>query len=148
MTDSTDREYAEAWRPEPGDELIGTVTALDQRDGFDGRAYPIVVVTDSDGVALSFHAFHTVAKAELAKLSPRIGERIAIQYLGVKRDDAGQSRYHRYAIRAVDRPADAFDWRAFGDPAVAPDVPAPPNAFAAEPAPAGEPGEARDDAPF
>jgi hypothetical protein len=32
-----DREFAPAWRPQPGDKLVGTVTDLTAREGEYGR---------------------------------------------------------------------------------------------------------------
>ena len=54
--------YAEAWRPKPGDKLIGVVVDLDERDSeYDDPPYPIVTVETDDGEELAFHAYHTVA---------------------------------------------------------------------------------------
>lgn len=120
-----DREFADAWRPDPGDKLVGDVVELGQRDGAYG-AYPIVTVRRDDGTELALHAFHTVAQTELARARPQIGERIAIKYVGKKTGADGRSSYHAYKV-AVDRQAAAFNWGAFAgeqnaDP-VAPDIP-------------------------
>ena len=49
--------FAEAWKPEPGDKLIGTVVDLDERDSAYGdEPYPIVTVQNDDGNELAFHA--------------------------------------------------------------------------------------------
>jgi hypothetical protein len=119
-----DREYAEAWRYEPGDKLIGETVELSQREGAYG-IYPIITVRQDNGVELAFHAFHTVARNELAKAAPQVGERIAIKYVGVKEAGGeGRSSYHAYKV-AVDRAARAFNWSAFGETGeVEPDIPA------------------------
>ena len=43
---------------------------------------PIVTVRTDDGHDYAFHAFHTVAKGELAKVQPRVGDWIGIAYHG------------------------------------------------------------------
>lgn len=124
LSDQLDRDYAPAWRPDPGDKLIGEVVELSQREGAYGT-YPIVTVRQDSGEELALHAFHTVAQNELAKARPQIGERIAIKYAGQRLGGDGKSKYHAYKV-AVDRPAAAFNWGAFGaeEPdVVEPDIP-------------------------
>jgi hypothetical protein len=99
-----DLEFPEAWRPKAGEYLIGTVTSLDERDGEYG-SYPIVTVVTDDGKRLAFHAFHTVARGELARLRPKVGDEIGIKYHG--RD--AERGYERYTMR-VDRPGAEVDW--------------------------------------
>ena len=112
LSDQLDREFAPAWRPEPGDKLIGEVVEIGQRSGEWG-AYPIVTVRQDDGQELALHAFHTVAANELAKARPQIGERIAIKYAGQRAGADGRTKYHAYRV-AVERDAAAFNWGAFG----------------------------------
>jgi hypothetical protein len=117
-----DREFAEAWRPEPGDKLVGEVVELSQRDGSFG-VYPIITIRRDDGTELALHAFHSVAQNELARARPQVGETIAVKYVGKKTGADGRSSYHAYKV-AVDRPAAAFNWGAFSDIApVEPDIP-------------------------
>jgi hypothetical protein len=99
-----DLEFPEAWRPKQGDFLIGKVVSLDERDGEYG-SYPIVTVQRPDGERLAFHAFHTVARGELARLRPKTGDEIGIKYHG---KDAERG-YERYTMR-IDRPGAEPDW--------------------------------------
>jgi hypothetical protein len=99
-----DLDFPEAWRPKVGDFLIGKVTGVDERDGEYGT-YPIVTVETEDGKRLAFHAFHTVARGELARLRPKAGDEIGIKYHG---KDAERG-YERYTMR-VDRPGAEVDW--------------------------------------
>lgn len=139
--------YPEAWRPQPGDKLIGEVVALDVRDGYSGKPYPVVVVLDDDaGKELAFHAFHDVPRRELAAQRPQVGERIGVLYRG---KPAGQS-YEGYRL-IVDRAGgqDRLDWSRFADDdgepePVTSDVPAEPPAATDPEPPAG--GDA--DIPF
>lgn len=103
--------YAEAWRPEPGDKLVGTVVELGQRQSeFDKDPYPIITVETEEGEQFAFHGFHTVARGELAKLRPRLGERIGIAYHG-KHEERG---YERYRIIVEREHGDDPDWDAIG----------------------------------
>jgi hypothetical protein len=96
---------AEAWRPDPGEKLIGTVVDLDEREStYDEQPYPIVTVLTSDGNEHAFHGFHTVPRRELARLRPRLGERIGIVYHG--RHPRG---YEHYTIK-LERDPTAPDW--------------------------------------
>jgi hypothetical protein len=66
-----------------------------------------------------------VLQNELARCRPQVGERIAIKYVGMKKGADGRSTYHAYKV-AVDRPARAFNWGAFGaddSDSVEPDIP-------------------------
>ena len=99
-----DLEFPEAWRPKQGEFLIGKVVSLDDRDGEYG-SYPIVTVETKDGRRLAFHAFHTVARGELARLRPKIGDDLGVKYHG---KDAERG-YERYTMR-VDRPGAEPDW--------------------------------------
>jgi hypothetical protein len=99
--------YAEAWRPAPGDSLIGRVVAVDQRiSSYDGVSlYPVVTVRRDDETTAAFHGYHAVAKAELAKQAPRVGERIGVKYIG----KPPGKQYEAYRI-VVDRDGPAIDW--------------------------------------
>jgi hypothetical protein len=81
------------WKPEAGDKLIGTVVELEERTSEYG-SYPSVTVRVDNGEEIVFHGFHTVAKEELARKKPCIGDRIGIAYFGV--DQA--KGYERYRI--------------------------------------------------
>jgi len=114
LTGRLEKDYAPAWRPNPGDALVGEVTDLSANTGYDGAPYPIVTVRQDDGRELALHAFHTVARNELAKQRPQIGERIGIKYTGEKATADGRGKFHGYRV-AVDRPQAAFDWGTYGD---------------------------------
>ncbi len=132
VSDSLDKNFAPAWRPNPGDKLIGRVIELREREGQYGR-YPIVTVRTAAGDELAVHAFHEVLSTELAQVAPAVGDEIGIKYLGKhpERD------YHQYRVRRAGGAA-GFHWSAYGE--------------AAEPAATSEiptaGTEEDDDAPF
>ena len=106
LLDQLDSGNADGWTPEnPGDTIIGVITALDSRDGGYGD-YPIVTVQeDGTGNLTAIHAFRTVLKNEVINQQPQVGDRIAVRYLGqqpAKRP--GGSPYHSYKM-ALERGA-------------------------------------------
>jgi len=107
LHEDLDREFAPAWKPQPGDKLVGIVTELSTRDGEYGT-YPIVTVRSEKG-ELAAHCFHEVLANELARVAPKVGDHLGIKYAG-KHPERG---YHMYRVR---RGGDeSFDWARFGD---------------------------------
>jgi hypothetical protein len=110
--------YADPWKPNAGDKLIGTVVDLDERTGEFGT-YPIVTVRTDEGSELAFHAFHTVAKNELAKQRPQVGEKIGIAYHG---KPAGKTyEAYRIIVQRDEKPRQ-LDWERIGAEAAAESV--------------------------
>jgi hypothetical protein len=99
--------FPEAWIAEPDDKLVGEIVDLTTTDGGYGE-YPIVTVLVEDestdggqpiglGDERNWHAFDTVAKNELAKQQPRIGDGIAAKYFG-KRPGKDGTEYKAWRI--------------------------------------------------
>jgi hypothetical protein len=146
LSDQLDKDYAPAWRPVPGEKVIGAVTALDAREGAYGT-YPIVTLETDDG-EIALHCFHEVLQNELAKIAPKIGDRIGVKYVG-KHPERG---YHVYRVQR-DGADDEFAWGQFGadEPAAPPasDVPNDFPAYGEPPAETTKPGGGDDaDVPF
>jgi hypothetical protein len=97
LDDRLDADYAPAWRPDPGDKIEGEVVAIAERAG-EYDPYPIVTVRRSDGEEFAIHAFHTVLAGEFAKLQLKLGDKIAVKYLGKKQNRAGNGSYHAYRV--------------------------------------------------
>lgn len=118
-----DVALAGAWRPVPGDELVGAVVHRDIRTTEHGT-YPVVYIApvDSDpnklGSLIAVHAFHTTLRDGLKELSPQRGQIISIVYAGTKesnsRTDAKGEKveYHHYVVSDPDATLDegAIDW--------------------------------------
>jgi hypothetical protein len=124
MTDDINRmldSFPEGWRPKVGDKLIGAVIGLETRTGEYGE-YPIVVVRTDEGQDFAFHAYHTVAKSELEKLQPQVGDRIGIAYHGPH----PARGYERYRIIIVRRAGEAAADNAPPDPPEPPQPSEPP----------------------
>jgi hypothetical protein len=89
--------FPEGWRPKSGDKLIGIVIGTGERTGTFGK-YPIVDVRTDEGRDFAFHAYHTVARNEIEKLQPKVGDRIGIAYHG-PHPTRGYERYRIVIIR-------------------------------------------------
>lgn len=94
LQDQLDADYAEAWKPKPGESIVGVVVDVTEREGSYG-AYPIVTLRTESGEERALHAFHEVLAGELAKLAPKPGDELGVKYLG-KHPERG---YHRYRAR-------------------------------------------------
>lgn len=107
-----DADFAPAWRPEPGEKIVGEVVAISEREGSFGR-YPIVTLRGPRGGERAIHAFHTVLRDKLAESAPAIGERLGVKYEG-KVQGNGREGYHAYKV-IVDRADGGIDWAAYAD---------------------------------
>lgn len=100
--------FPEPWKPEPGDKFVGTIQSIEEFDDSKNEypAYPLLIVLTDDGREIAFHAFHTVAKRELARQRASVGDRIAVKYFGRTENDRG---YERYRL-LIDKPQKGPDW--------------------------------------
>jgi hypothetical protein len=111
IEDRLEAEYAEAWRPKAGATLVGEVVDITRLTStYDGAAYPCVTIK-SDGEELAFHAFHAVAKRELTKIRPLVGDTIGIKYIGLKETQDGRN-VHVYRVASNASGAE-FSWGDF-----------------------------------
>lgn len=86
MTD-TDTTAPQGWRPDEGEVLEGRVISLD-KGWSDYRAekgngfYPIVTLKKGDGTVVNVHCFHAVLERRMLSLTPQIGDKLTITFLG------------------------------------------------------------------
>lgn len=110
MTEQTDNGFPEAWVPEAGAVLKGTVVEVSTGDGGYGP-YPIVTISTEDGER-AVHAFHTVLRNELAKRAPKAGDELTITYRGLVQNKSGKGandgRYHAYRVSGGSEVG--YDW--------------------------------------
>jgi hypothetical protein len=106
------------WRPDKGDvnPLVGTLLDVTTASTAFDAEYPLAEIVDDQGVSWSFHAFRDIAKSELSRLAPEIGDLISVTYLGVP----DGKRYHVYRIRFADGRSTKPDWSRFRDPPAVP----------------------------
>ena len=86
------------------------VVDIDMRDSDYGDPYPIVTVErDGDGTELAFHGFHTIARRELAKKRPQVGDRIGIAYFGrgePSKPGMSGAELYKIVVERDDQPGD------------------------------------------
>ena len=127
MTSIEDRlnsGYPQAWMPakadskqeKPAEMLIGVVSAVDLRGSDYGDPYVLLTVRRADGSELAWHAFHSIARAEIQREQPQVGERVGIGYFGTgpsgKAGMAGPQIYKLIVERDESR---KFDYSQAGD---------------------------------
>jgi len=110
MSDDLEQQLdqeTQPWMAEPGDKLVGRIVEIGEMES-DYGTYPLIIVATETGEEKAFHAFRTVAKQEIARQKPSVGDRIGIKYLGRMPD----KNYDGYKIRVVrsDGPPPALDF--------------------------------------
>lgn len=94
----------EAWMPEPGDKVGGTLVDVDEASS-DFGDYPLITIKTPNGSLVNVHAFHTVLRntlnKKLAKGMLKVGDQIAIMYKGEgeARDGKNAPNMYRVAIK-------------------------------------------------
>ena len=86
-------EPAEAWRPKPGDVLVGELVDIDVRATEHDPAVPVLTMRTDSGELVAVWAFHTVLRSELQKVSPQPGE-----WLAIRRLEDSERGYKRYRV--------------------------------------------------
>lgn len=111
IQDRLNQEPAPGWRPEVGDQIIGTILEISEAPGTEYGPYPLLTIAQDDGTEVAVHAFHTVLKKELAAKRPVEGDRIGIKYLGIP----SGKRYESYRVVLERRtPTQGTNWDAVG----------------------------------
>lgn len=104
------QDFPKSWVPSEADpSIVGEFRRLEQGTTAYGPAR-IVVLRTKDGAERSVWLFHAVLKNEFSRVRPKVGELVAIRYLGKKQGAAGQS-YEAYKVVAQ-RDEGAPDWDA------------------------------------
>lgn len=101
-------DWPPAWKPEPGDVLVGTVERYDIGQTQYGPVRTCTIRTDQ-GERLAIWLSTTVLLDQFRRERPKPGERIGVKYLG-KHPEHG---YHRYRL-IVDRPQQEADFDPLG----------------------------------
>lgn len=115
LADRIAEDYAPAWRPEPGNSVVGFVQEI-TLGTTDYGTYPIVTIVSEVGERVAIHAFHSVLKDGLLRARPSIGEEIAVRYngkrlpKGVNPKDKGakDKEYHDYRVIVNRAPEDIW----------------------------------------
>jgi len=91
--------YPEAWRPKPGEILVGFIDGYDTGHTAYGDVRTVVVTCEETNQKVTLWLTSTVLLNLFQRHKPKPGERIGLKYLG-KDPEKG---YHRYHL-VVDRP--------------------------------------------
>lgn len=106
-----DREYPPPWQPAPGDELIGTVVAVNPSAHTVHGPRPVVEIAEPNGDRVSVWLHSKVLRRQFERADIRLGETVLIRYRG-KVDRDNEPSYHDFKL-VVDRPQSnaPVDWR-------------------------------------
>lgn len=126
MLDALAVQGASGWKPNEGDTLMGTIQAITASNPGQYGIYPIVTVITDDGEIVNVHAFHNTLRNRLLQNRPKLGEKIAVQYLGrVQSKDKNRSPYYNYAVVIGDpQKVEEAGWDMFDDSANTTELPA------------------------
>lgn len=107
MPDSMDLDsgFAEGWRPNEGDRVVGRVVDVDSGwSDYTSSNYPIITVHDEEtDKDVALHCFHHVLKKEVLKYKPQIGERIGVVYKGKVDSKDGLRKIATYVVKVEGR---------------------------------------------
>lgn len=100
-----------AWRPNPGETIVGRLIGADEGRNVKGLPYPILTLaTTGDGEIVKVHALHQVLQQELAKRAPTLDDELTITYHG----QPDGKDYHHYTVQGGRQPS--IDWARYRDP--------------------------------
>lgn len=91
-------EFAEGWKPEPGDVIKGVVEDLSLAYSEYGN-YPVVTIRTDDG-SVAVHAFHQTLRGKLEELQPVKGDTIGVKYYGEVKPEGAKRSYHKYRVKS------------------------------------------------
>jgi hypothetical protein len=94
----------ELWNPEAGDQLVGELLRLEERETRVGTAQVAVVADADNGQLWSVFLTRTVLKSEFERQAPRAGDIVGIKYHGTKSFRSGEGTYHYYTVRVSRAP--------------------------------------------
>ena len=98
------------WKPEPSEELVGTVTKIDYVGTRNGESHLMQVQRlDSDEV-VTVWCSQTVLKNQVLDLAPAVGSVIVIIYEGKKHSEKSGYDYNSYQVQASES-----DFQAWAD---------------------------------
>lgn len=105
-------EFAPAWRPDQEEDspvLEGIFETIDEGYSEYG-SYPIVTIVDDNGELRAWHAMTSLAKEQLVRATPKLGERLRISYGGKKQGkNTSREPYTRWRVENLTHPVTADD---------------------------------------
>lgn len=115
VMDQLDAQGARGWKPDEGDTIVGSIQKISASTPSKYGIYPIVLVMTEDGELVNLHCFHNVLRNRLLEQRPKVGERIAVKYVGREQGKNFDEPYYSYSVVMPDRPVtdDSTSWDIF-----------------------------------
>jgi hypothetical protein len=104
---SDDGSPPQLWHAEAGDQLIGELVRLEERETRVGTAQVAIIADADSGQLWSVFLTRTVLKNEFERQAPRPGDVVGIKYHGTRPFRSGEGTYHHYTVRVSRPPATA-----------------------------------------
>jgi hypothetical protein len=89
--------------------IIGTILGFDRAPTKFSEGKNVVIANlDIDGETRALWLTSTVLRSQFARLRPEVGERVQVEYRGVRQ--GFNAEYHNFAVTMPDRPPYVPDW--------------------------------------
>lgn len=110
LAEQVNRDFPESWVPkQANDMIVGGFERLEEAQTSHGPC-KVVILKTQDGVEKGAWLLHHVLRGEFKRVKPKVGELVAIRYLGMK-ISASRNDYASYRV-AVRRDEAEPDWDA------------------------------------
>jgi hypothetical protein len=123
LDEQLDVRSATAWYPWKGEgdgqptKITGEVAAIDSvYSDYQQELRLIVVIRAEDGTSWNLRTYPTRLHAEWLRLQPKIGERVAVQYVGMCTRKQDSKQYPDFAIAVEREEPEEFDYSKVGAP--------------------------------
>ena len=93
-----DRGYAQPWRPDPGDIIVGELVDYQENVKTQYGVSDVAELKTDHGQRRAVWLFHEVLADQWAEKDPSIGDRVGVLYYGKTDPENGGSSYHNYQV--------------------------------------------------
>ena len=109
MASWTDKLNREEWKPQPGDELIGTITSITERESQYGW-YPVIAIAqDETGTVFEINAARGGILDDVIAHKPKPGDKIGLRFVGPQEKPNG-STWDKFTVAFEDEGNTEPDW--------------------------------------
>jgi hypothetical protein len=98
LSERLDRDFAPAWRPSPGDKLVGRIVEMNVREQTMYDDYVVVTIRTDDDDEWAVHCLHSVLANEFKRANPQISDLVAVKYNGERQRQNGKGTFHHYRV--------------------------------------------------
>lgn len=93
---------APGWKPEVGDTIAGTLVDITEGSSPKYGPYPLLILETPSGNFVGIHSFHHVLRTEFDRRTSngtlKVGDLIALQYIGISAGKNGGNDFENYRI--------------------------------------------------